>query len=170
MPICNKCNNVVPQNWFYKHPQTKSWYASICKECAKKRQSLCDRKEYDRGRYKNNPERRAYIFKSSTKRRIIKWYWNIHCKAERAIKKYGRPNICSVCSGTVDWINILRIVFHHPNYEKPYEWVFCCEVCHSKIHLWKVKDYKIINILIETIWNGKLQRENWWLDWQTTSS
>lgn len=32
-----------------------------------------------------------------------------------------------------------KIVAHHPDYSKPNEVVFCCQICHDKIHKGKLK-------------------------------
>ena len=149
--VCKECWLEKNLSEYYKHPLGYLWVMWRCKECIKawrksEREKVMSRTR-DKDRYYNNSVRRAYIFKSSSERRIRKWYANVHCKANRMIEKYWRPSCCSVCDWIVDWKTILRILFHHPDYMKPYEWVFCCDLCHAKIHLWLVNiTDKIINI------------------------
>ncbi len=150
---CKQCLREKELSEFYKHPLWFMWVLWRCKDCIKlwrktESEKIMSRSR-DRDRYINNPKRRAYIFRSATERRRRKWYANIHCKADRAIEKYGRPDTCSICLWKIDWDRILRILFHHPDYTKPYKWVFCCDICHSKIHLWLVNpQQKIIDVSI----------------------
>lgn len=148
---CWKFKEITNVFW-YKHNEWFMWVLWRCKDCIKKWRTsdkeLKMARVRDRDRYYNNVKRRNYVFTSSKERRKRKWYGKIHSDAQNIIKrKYWRPNKCSVCNNIVDWINILRIVFHHPDYTKPFEWVFCCDVCHSKIHSWKIEcSDKIISI------------------------
>lgn len=138
MPICKKCLVDKPFSDYYTHPYTRTWFISTCKECKKAYQKTFDRRSYDRNRYHADPKRKAYVNRSTSERRKRKWYAHIHTKVCRKMKEYGRPDQCSICKNKIDGINILRIVFHHPDYMQPYQWVFCCEQCHSKIHLNKI--------------------------------
>ena len=59
------------------------------------------------------------------------WQARIHNMTSRIIKKlWIRPKKCPIC-----WIE-RKIEAHHPDYKKPYEIVFCCNVCHQRIHNW----------------------------------
>lgn len=59
------------------------------------------------------------------------WQWKAHLKVNRVIRKlWIRPTKCPIC-----WAE-RRIEAHHPDYNKPYEIVFCCNVCHQRIHNW----------------------------------
>lgn len=40
-----------------------------------------------------------------------------------------RPKYCSVCGGDG------RINAHHPDYNKPFEVIWCCSSCHKRTHL-----------------------------------
>lgn len=87
----------------------------------------------DRERYYNNESRREYIYKTSSERRKRKWYWNIHNKTAKMIRKlWIRPETCPIC--WYEW----RIIAHHPDYNKPNEIVFCCQICHDNIHKEKI--------------------------------
>jgi hypothetical protein len=133
------------ENW-YKHNQWYLWVLWRCKNCIlawrKTEHELSMSRKRDMDRYYNNSKRRDYIFKSWAERRRKKWYSKIHAKTERAIKKLGiRPSKCQLC-----WYK-WRIIAHHPDYNKWNEIVFCCQICHDKIHHNKITDYKIINLL-----------------------
>lgn len=145
---CGEFKELIIDNW-YPHNQWFMWFLWRCKDCIRKwrkteRERVMSRKR-DTDRYHNNPERRAYIFESSTRRRKIKWYSSIHLKTDRHIKKlWCRPYICPFC-----WKFHERIIAHHPDYSKRYEVVFCCPSCHSKIHNWdiEINESMIKNIL-----------------------
>ena len=40
-----------------------------------------------------------------------------------------RPKCCPICSRSA------RMVPHHPDYDKPFEVIWCCYSCHKRIHL-----------------------------------
>ena len=138
MTICKVCwiDKVdTIDNWYY-HNWKRRWLK--CRECTIEwRKSEHERelaRERDRKRYHNNPNRRKYISDMWNKRRKEKWYNWIHLRAARRIAKlWIRPNTCPIC-----W-DKTRIVSHHPDYSKPYEIVFCCQICHDKIHRNKIE-------------------------------
>lgn len=147
---CKQCwefKEINSDNW-YKHNQWFMWVLWRCRNCIKEwrktEKELVMSRIRDRYRFHYNEKRRKFIFKSSIERRKRKWYWPIHEKSYRKIKYKIRPTKCSCCLWEIDWNNILRIIFHHPNYNNPYKWVFCCDVCHSKIHQWKINCEKYI--------------------------
>ncbi len=145
---CKQCNifkELNDDNW-YKHSEGFLWVLWRCKECIKNwrktEHELEMARKRDMDRYYNNPKRREYLFKSWTERRKRKWYWPIHTKTDRRIKKlWIRPTNCPIC--WYEW----RIIAHHPDYNKWHEIVFCCQICHDKIHKWKIIDYDVINLL-----------------------
>lgn len=138
---CKECNvfkELNNDNWYY-HKEWFLWVLGRCKECIlawrKTKHELEMARKRDRDRYYNSPERREYIFKSWSERRKRKWYWKIHCDTARLIKKmWVRPSVCPICND-YEW----RIIAHHPDYNKPHEIVFCCQICHDKIHKWKIE-------------------------------
>lgn len=130
----------------YFHSLWYLWVLGRCKECIKKgraseRERIMARKrDYDR--YHNDENRNAYIKKTAVERTKRKWYGYIHEKTRKKIRKlWIRPNICPIC------LRKWRIIAHHPDYDKRYEIVFCCPICHSKIHHWFVKDIEVIDLL-----------------------
>lgn len=137
---CKQCKvfkEISKDNRYY-HKQWFLWVLWRCKECIlawrKTEHELEMARKRDAFRYHNNTKRRDCIYKSSRERRKRKWYHNIHLKTSRKIKKlWIRPLVCPIC-----WYR-WRIISHHPDYSKWYEIVFCCQICHDKIHRWKVK-------------------------------
>lgn len=145
---CKECNvfKEINNDNRYSHKEGFLWVLWRCKECIKAGRKTEHEREMSRkrdmDRYYNNPDRREYIFKSSKERRARKGYTNIHTKTDRRVKKlWIRPTKCPLCN--YEW----RIVAHHPNYDKRYEIAFCCQICHDKIHKWKIADYNVINLL-----------------------
>ena len=68
-----------------------------------------------------------------------KQYYN---KTGNLIRKlWIRPKVCPIC-----WSN-KRIISHHPDYNKWYEIIFCCDKCHRNIHTWHLECPPIINLL-----------------------
>lgn len=145
---CKECNvfKEINNDNRYSHKDGFLWVLWRCKECIKAwRKTEHERKmarERDADRYYNNPKRREYIFKAWKERRKRRGYWKIHTKTDRKIKNlWIRPNKCPLC-----WYEG-RIIAHHPNYDKRYEITFCCQICHDKIHRWKIKNYNVVNLL-----------------------
>lgn len=143
------CLKLIKDN-YYKHPEWKFWVLWRCKDCIKKwrktEKELIMSRARDMKRY-NNPDnkKRYYIFKKAKERRIKMWYWSIHCKTHRFIsKKNIRPKRCSVC-----WNKHKRIMAHHIDYKFRYKVVFCCPICHTNIHLWKIEK-DVLDIVILT--------------------
>ena len=137
---CKECwefKEVNYENW-YKHKEWYLWVLGRCKECILKWRRTEHEREMarirDMNRYTNNPQRREYIYRKSDERRERKWYRKTHRKTQWRIAKLKlRPSICPIC--WYEW----RIVAHHPDYNKPYEIVFCCQICHDKIHKNKIE-------------------------------
>ena len=138
MTICKVCwidKGDTKENWYF-YKWKRFWLK--CRECTIEwRKSEHERelaRERDRKRYDNNQNRKTYISKKSNERRKRKWYNWIHLRTERRIVRlWIRPNTCPIC-----W-DKTRIVSHHPDYSKPYEIVFCCQICHDKIHRNKIE-------------------------------
>ena len=96
-------------------------------------------KEYQREYYKNNRDK---IQLHKKIRRKEAWYWAIHLKTARTIKKlWIRPKVCPIC-----WEE-KRVEAHHPNNDIWYEIVRACNQCHQRIHNWWIECPKPINLL-----------------------
>lgn len=72
--------------------------------------------------------------------------WPIYAKAHRLVenqlkKIWLKRDSCPMC--LKEWI----VVCHHPDYNKPYEVVPCCNLCHSQIHRWIIECPKPIDLL-----------------------
>lgn len=61
MKQCIICKQVKPYSEYYKHPATKDWYLTKCKECQKQNSRFNRSAEKDRIRYQKNPKRRLQI-------------------------------------------------------------------------------------------------------------
>lgn len=96
-------------------------------------------KEYQK-RYEQ--ENKDKIRDRKKNKRIEMWYWAIHLKTSRTIKKlWIRPKICPIC-----WEE-KRVEAHHPNNDIWYEIVRACNQCHQRIHNWWIECPKPINLL-----------------------
>ena len=89
-------------------------------------------------------EHKQEILDRKKKKREKMWYWAIHLKTARAIKKlWIRPKTCPIC-----WEET-RVEAHHPNYEKRNEIIFACNKCHQRIHNWWIECPKnIVKIVL----------------------
>lgn len=151
---CKECNlfKDIAED-FYTHKEWFLWVLWRCRSCIKAwrktEHELQMARIRDMERYRNNPKRRADIFESAKKRGKKKWHKPIHTKTTRLINKlWVRPTVCPICLQHSD-----RIIAHHPDYSKRYEIVFCCQICHDKIHRLKIECPKPIDLLLLPIPN-----------------
>ena len=87
-------------------------------------------------------EHKDELREKRVKRDLEKGYIEIHNITANKIRKlWIRPLICPICGKRK------RIYTHHPNYERWYEVVFCCQSCHLKIHSWAIECPTPINLL-----------------------
>lgn len=162
--VCTKCGIEKPLEQFHKNKTNKDWLHWRCKECMKEYYNNVHKKVYEdnkeyileqhkRRRQNNkehvkeykkkyNREHKKELWIQRERRRKEKWYRIVHQKTDRFILKNNlRHTLCDICWWWWD------IEFHHPDYSKRHEWIFVCRSCHSWIHLWKIKQYNIINLL-----------------------
>ena len=147
---CFKCNQTLPLESFYKHPQMPDGRVNKCKECNKKdvRDNRAARidyyLEYDKQRA-NNPNRvNARILYAKTDAGIkaqsvarTKWLESNIVKRSAQIivgnavrdKRLTKPKECCSCGKTNT-----RIHGHHCDYAKPLEVMWLCPKCHSAWH------------------------------------
>ena len=117
----------------------KQHYAENREQRAENRKSNEHYKEYMR---KYELEHKQEILDRKKKKRDEMWYWAMHIKTPRLIKKlWIRPKVCPIC-----WEE-RRIEAHHPDNNVWYEIVFCCTQCHQRIHNWWIECPKPINLL-----------------------
>lgn len=91
-----------------------------------KKENIIRKEYFDKHRYEINMKRNERVRR--------KWYWAIHQKTSYLIRKlWIRPKECSIC-----WYNSNKIVAHHPDYNKIYDVIFCCNSCHKLIHSWEI--------------------------------
>lgn len=147
---CKECWVEKEYSNFYSHPKTTEKIMHRCKICVRgwraSEHELSLSRLRDRERYRTDPKRRKELYEAQRRAYKTKWYGSARCKAHKIIKnKQLRPKICSVCKKIYDWTYLTRIIFHHPDYNYPLIWVFCCESCHSKFHRNKIdpKEYLV---------------------------
>lgn len=84
------------------------------------------------------------IAKKQKTRYDSKGYSEAHHLTNRQLQKLKKSwvifDTCSIC-----WDKV-KIVAHHPDYNKWREVVFCCYSCHQKIHNWTLECPKPVNI------------------------
>ena len=95
-----------------------------------------------RQRRLNNKDKIKEYNQTHKHSRSIRNHTDIHNITDIHIRKYNlRPLACSIC--WCEW----KIEAHHPDYNKRNEVVFVCNSCHHYIHSWKIKDYKVLDLL-----------------------
>lgn len=110
---------------------------------------LRDREYYKKNKAKRLEDKKRYynlnrekVIKQSVSHSREKWYWAVHAKTDREIKKrWIRPKKCTICG---DWG---KIYAHHPDYSEWNKVIFVCGSCHSQIHNWIKKCPEPIDIL-----------------------
>lgn len=132
---CFKCHEVLPLSAFYRHPMMGDGHLGKCKECTKRdvranrRLKLEKYREYDRDRFKNDPERRAAQY--ATAAEMAAKYpekeraRNAVNNAVRDGRLIRRP--CEVCGNP-------KSEGHHDDYSKPLEVRWLCRVHHEAFH------------------------------------
>lgn len=131
---CFKCNVEKPLSLFYKHKGMADGHLNKCKDCAKTDVRLHRRdnesvREYDRKRYKENPDRKKYTesvarkwAEKHPKRKKAQWTLN-NAVRDRRIKK--EP--CVGCGAE-------KVQAHHHDYNKPLSVTWLCARCHHIFH------------------------------------
>ena len=100
---CFKCNRTLALDEFYRHPMMADGRLGKCKACARKdvrenRAAKAERyREYDRQRYRDNDDRRAYCLASVSRRdrakHLAQEYWtqvNAFCRSQRCQTRKNR--------------------------------------------------------------------------------
>lgn len=148
---CKECVSKVQKEYYVKNAERKrkislEYYNSHKNEIKVYREMTKDHirehwyewrknnKQYKEYQKQYNKEHRVEINERKKRRRKETWYWAIHLRTNRAIKKlWIRPKICPIC-----WEET-RVEAHHPNYEKRNEIIFACNKCHQRIHNWWIE-------------------------------
>lgn len=117
----------------------KEWKIKNREKRAENRKTNEHYKEYMK---KYEQENKDKILERKKNKRIEMWYWAMHLKTARTIKKlWIRPKVCPIC-----WEE-KRVEAHHPNNDIWYEIVRACNQCHQRIHNWWIECPKPINLL-----------------------
>lgn len=135
MKTCKKCGEYKKAADFYK-AGNKDGRLNECIECVKARVRKHRRendsvREYDRRRYQDNLERRAYIARTSRKwRENNPDRYKAHTALNNAIRdgKMKRGKKCEHCGA-----RNVHIEAHHADYKDPFSVNWLCVRCH-RIH------------------------------------
>jgi hypothetical protein len=132
--VCRRCNLEKQLTEFYAHAKMLDGHLNICKMCVKlqvkKHRKENDHvREYDRSRYKNNPER-----KRKTDKMVKRWRANnpdgylAHYTVSNAIRDGRLKRMpCVICGN-------LKSEAHHEDYSKPLEVMWLCSLHHRRYH------------------------------------
>lgn len=104
---CKHCLKIKPLTAFHIAPRHRFGVGSWCKEC---------KNESDKNRSKNH---KVNPFKDKVRHKF-----RYKVKNGEILK----PKICSICG------NKGKISGHHKDYNKPFDVIWLCCVCHYKIH------------------------------------
>lgn len=153
MKQCSRCQKAKPLSEFWKDSGQKDGRAVWCRECSleyrrewrknnlekaratdrKNKRDEVKRKGRQHFRdtynewYANNADhKRQYEAERRKKNKKKKWAQN---KLNKAVQRgeIVRPSTCSQCGEQK------RVDGHHPDYNKPYDVVWLCRSCHTKL-------------------------------------
>ena len=159
---CNMCWEIKELSLENRYAdfRRRLWVLCPCKECIKAKHRTEEYKVRarirDKERYQNDPERHR---KSNERvRRAMKKHqernplWRLnHERTDIIIQRlWIRPKVCPICWR--EW----KIMAHHPDDNLWNEFVFCCQICHNKIHSWEIEcPEKIVlptNLIKTRVW------------------
>lgn len=165
-PECKKChnkNNKITSEYRRKYyeenkekirQQNKDYYDNNREKCAQIRRNYLvnnrDKIQIRRRKWREaNKDRLNQKHKIHIKEISNKLWFNIdnfHRRASQYANRHSlKPTICPIC-----WLGA-KIDIHHPSYSS-YDnrciVVFCCRMCHSKIHRWEIECPHPINLLL----------------------
>ena len=135
LKTCFKCGEEKPLNKFYRHPMMGDGRLNKCKICTKKdakrnrRKRIDYYREYDRQRYRDNPERKAqtlarYQEKAANSPAMRRASYLVS-NAIRDGRLKRMP--CEVCGEP-------KSEAHHPDYLKPFDVMWLCRAHHIQWH------------------------------------
>jgi len=133
--VCPQCKEEKPTGDFYLNCNMSDGHFAKCKECTKynvreHRRTHDSVREYDRRRYREDPERRASTNERTKARAVAKPQQK---KATTAVSnavrdgRLAKPCRCSRCGEKAR-----RIEGHHEDYSKPLEVIWLCTLCHRR--------------------------------------
>lgn len=154
MKLCKLCLNQKEITEFYKHPWTKDWYLSYCKDCKRLYARTNRSKESDKIRYWTNPQRRLWTIYRWIQGRCYdrnnnhyKRYWNRWIKNEwNSYKEFKNDMMESfIISIKEKWVketSIDRI---------DNDWNYCKENCKRSTRIEQANN-RSSSIFIEYLW------------------
>ena len=162
---CGECGKTFPVSEFYKHAKMADGFLGKCKGCVRSRvrnhrEANLERiREYDRNRFHEDPERRAYSLKMSSDRRVAnpeahnayRRAWvkanpesataSQHKRRASAPEKYAARTALgnAVRDGLVrkmpcEKCGNPKSDGHHEDYSKPLDVVWLCRKHHLEYH------------------------------------
>lgn len=161
---CSKCKEYKALTEFSKNGTRRDGLQGMCKDCHRKwreeHRAECNeyyrkwreehraerneqsRKWREEHRERNNEYQQKYYAKHRAERNEQKRKWReehpekvrAHRILNKAIKsgEIIRPKTCSKCKGVGTEDNPIQ--GHHPDYSKPLQVIWLCQICHSRLH------------------------------------
>jgi hypothetical protein len=142
--VCKVCGEVKHETDYY------SGVLSRCKEChkaavrAKRAEKAEYYRDYDRKRYRENPD-----WAASCRRASKNWYWNNREEAMERQREWRKSNPAqyrahnavsnalrdgTLAKGSCHFCGAKEVHAHHHDYSKPLEVTWLCPMCHSRFH------------------------------------
>lgn len=114
----------------------------ILRKCKEYHETHREQLNKAQSEWKKNNRDRMNIYQQWLRERR----WPVYAKAHRLVEKklkeiWLKRERCPMC--LQEWI----VVCHHPDYNRPYEVVPCCNMCHSQIHRNIIECPKPIDLL-----------------------
>ena len=131
---CFKCGAVKSIGEFYKHSRMADGHLGKCKECTKKDNNENRKKNhehfmaYDRARAVlphrvENRKRVTFEYAMKFPQRMVANY-----TVTRAVRNGKLSKLpCLICGST-------KVVAHHPDYDRPLDVVWLCQMHHKQAH------------------------------------
>jgi hypothetical protein len=139
--ICCQCKQEKALDSFYNDKNSKDGKGRLCKVC----RAINGRNEQSkRSLYNKEYKKRDYVkekdknkFKKLRKKKDIRSMARAILQKNVARLSIKKPSKCSIC---LENFNENKIQGHHEDYTKPLDVIWCCRLCHEKLHK-KVSKY-----------------------------
>jgi hypothetical protein len=136
MKTCSRCGLPKPLEEFYKDATKKEGRKNICIPCT----NLRDCKYTANYRRTHRESVNAY---NARRQKTAKGRANQFVNRGLFAGRITKPECCSACGALTP---SRQLHAHHPNYEKPYEFVWVCKTCHGLRH----RKYQTVDALMGT--------------------
>lgn len=140
MKKCSNCKEEKPLDMFYNNKSSKDKKGRICKVCRAINGRLEQSKRY---LYQKEYHKRDYVQeKAKIRVKLLRKSNSLKIKARKILQNniykglIEKPSECSVCNKITEKRYIHG---HHDDYLKPLDVIWCCRLCHEKIHKKKSK-------------------------------